>query len=151
MKVRKRFFFEKKNQKTFTTIGLIFTATFAQAATVQVSVHDVRNDHGRVLVAICERADFLRPHCPYKGSAPAQPGTVIVSIKSVPPGLYAAEAFHDENDNGHLDRSFFGLPEEGMGFSNNAPMHLGPPRFEVAAFTVSPAGATIDFSLRYRF
>jgi uncharacterized protein (DUF2141 family) len=151
MTAGQRFSFEKKNLNSFTILGLLLTAASAHAATIQVNVRDVRNDHGKILVAICERADFLRPHCPYKGSAPAHPGTVTITIKDVPAGTYAAQAFHDENNNGRLDRSFLGLPEEGMGFSNNAPMHLGPPRFETAAFTVLPTGTTINFSLRYRF
>ncbi len=125
---------------------LIFAS--AQAATVHVMVRNVHNDHGHVLVAVCARADFLRPHCPWQGSAPARLGEVRVDVAGVPPGVYAAEAFHDENDNGRLDRSFFGLPEEGMGFSRDAPMRFGPPDFGEAAFTVAgEAAATI--TLKY--
>ena len=121
----------------------------AYAATVVVGVRGVRNDHGHVMVALCTRADFLQPHCRWKGRVSATPGTVFVTIKDVPPGQYAAQAFHDENDNGTLDRNFFGLPKEAMGFSNNAPIHLGPPRFNVAAFTVGPTDLQITFTLRY--
>lgn len=121
----------------------------AQAATVVVDVRGVRNDHGVVRVALCTRADFLQPHCHWKGIAPAAHGTVRVTIRDVPPGQYAAQAFHDENGNGTLDRNFFGLPKEAMGFSNNAPMHLGPPRFNAAAFTVGAQDMQIAFALRY--
>ncbi len=121
----------------------------ARAATVLVTVADVRNDHGHVLVALCTRANFLHPHCPWRGRAPAQPGQVQVRIDNVPPGTYAAQAFHDENDNGKLERSILGLPKEAMGFSNDAPMRLGPPKFDTASFTVGPQGTTIRFSLRY--
>jgi uncharacterized protein (DUF2141 family) len=37
-----------------------------------------------------------------------------------------------------------------MGFSRDAPMRMGPPRFEDAAFPIAPAGAAIAFRLRYR-
>jgi len=117
---------------------------------VQVTVHDIRNDHGRVLVALCTRADFLRPHCAWTASAPAVVGTVTLRIDGVPPGVYAAQAFHDENSNGILDRSFLGLPEEGMGFSRDAPMRMGPPRFADAAFTVDGPVTAVDFRLGYR-
>jgi uncharacterized protein (DUF2141 family) len=121
----------------------------ASAATILVTVHGVRNDHGQVRVAICPASAFLQPKCPWFGSAPAHPGDVRVTIAQVPPGTYAAEAFHDEDDNGKLERSFFGLPEEGMGFSNDAPMHFGPPKFDAASFQVRGADAEIAFKLKY--
>jgi uncharacterized protein (DUF2141 family) len=122
----------------------------AWGASVQVTVEGVRNDHGRVLVALCTVAEFLRPHCAWKANAPAAAGTVTLRIEGVPPGTYAAQAFHDENDNGRIDRNLLGLPEEGMGFSNDAPMVFGPPRFATAAFQVTGTGAGIAFHLRYR-
>ena len=121
----------------------------ASAATVVVTVTGVRNDHGKVLVAVCSAATFLRPHCPWRGHAAAQRGQVQISIENVPPGTYAAQAFHDENDNGKLDRTLLGLPKEAMGFSNDAPMRLGPPRFDAAAFVVAAQGTAIRFALRY--
>ncbi len=120
-------------------------------ATVQIAVHDVRNNHGHVLVTLCTRADFLQPHCPWKASAPAHPGMVTLQIDGVPPGTYAAEAYHDENDNQTLDLSLLGLPEEGMGFSRDARMFFGPPRFDSASFVVTDPGAAISFGLRYKF
>jgi uncharacterized protein (DUF2141 family) len=122
----------------------------ASAATVQVTVHDVRNDHGRVLVALCTSAEFLRPRCAWNASAPAVNGTVRLRIDGVPPGTYAAQAFHDENGNGRLDRGIFGIPEEGMGFSRDAPMHMAPPRFADAEFAVIEPVTAVDFRLRYR-
>jgi uncharacterized protein (DUF2141 family) len=74
---------------------------------------------------------------------------VRIVIQNVPPGTYAAEAFHDEDDNGKLERSFFGLPEEGMGFSNDAPMRFGPPAFGAASFDVGGMDGQIRFSMRY--
>jgi uncharacterized protein (DUF2141 family) len=133
---------------SFVLLALLFSAQ-AQAATVVVSVGGVRNDHGHVLVALCTKADFLQPHCRWKGRTAASVGTVQVTLKDVPPGEYAAQAFHDENDNGVLDRNFFGMPKEAMGFSNNAPIHLGPPRFTVAAFSVGVDDVRIAFNLRY--
>jgi uncharacterized protein (DUF2141 family) len=124
--------------------------SLAWAASVQVTVQGVRNGHGSVLVALCTSAEFLRPHCAWKASTPAAAGTVTLRIDGVPPGTYAAQAFHDENGNGRLDRSLLGLPEEGMGFSRDAPMRMGPPRFEDAAFQVAPSGTAVALHLRYR-
>ncbi len=120
-----------------------------QAATVFISVTGVRNDHGSIRVALCTKAEFLHPHCAWKANAVAVQGTTELSIPNIPPGTYAAQAFHDENNNGKLDRNILGLPEEAMGFSNNAPIYFGPPRFDVAAFIVGNTDTHISFALRY--
>ncbi len=119
------------------------------AADVAVTVTGIRNDHGQVLVAVCERANFLQPHCSWMGRAAAHEGDVLVVIPGVPPGTYAAQAFHDEDANGRLERSFLGLPKEGMGFSHDAPMHFGPPQFDAASFVVGTKTVRIAFRMRY--
>jgi uncharacterized protein (DUF2141 family) len=121
----------------------------AEGAEVVVSVTGVRNAQGDVRVAICTRATFLHPHCLWGAHAQAAPGVVEVHIPDVPAGVYAAEAFHDENRNGKIDRNFLGFPTEGIGFSNNAPMHFGPPAFDAAAFKVQAPLTRISLSLRY--
>ncbi len=73
----------------------------------------------------------------------------MVTIDDVPPGLYAAQAFHDENGDGLLNRNILGLPKEAMGFSRNAPMRLGPPRFADAAFAVGDDVTRVAFTLKY--
>jgi uncharacterized protein (DUF2141 family) len=132
-------------------IGLVAMsfAVEAQAASVTVTVTGVRDSRGVVRVAICPRADFLHPHCPYFAYSPSETGVVRVTINNVPPGVYAAEAYQDANDNGILDRNWLGLPKEGMGFSNNAPMRFGPPRFDDAAFALGSGASAISFRLRY--
>ena len=129
----------------------VFFAVEAQAASVTVTVTGVRDGRGVVRVAICPRADFLHPHCPYVGRAPAETGSVVVTIGDVPPGRYAAQAYQDANDDGVLDRNWLGLPKEGMGFSNDAPMRFGQPRFHDAAFILGIGDAEISFRLRYLF
>jgi uncharacterized protein (DUF2141 family) len=131
---------------------LLLAAIFpcaVHAATVRVTVQGVRNSKGNVLVALCSRADFLHPHCPWKASVPATEGNVTVTLRDVPPGTYAAQAFHDENSNQRLDRNLLGLPREGMGFSRDAPMRFGPPGFDAASFTLGRADTHISFDIRY--
>jgi uncharacterized protein (DUF2141 family) len=132
-----------------TGLGICLGAISAHASTVLVRVTGVRNSLGHVRVAICSKAEFLKPHCGYTGKAPAATGDVLVTVVNVPPGTYAAQAFHDEKDTGRIDRSLLGLPEQGMGFSNNAKMFFGPPHFDAAAFAVTQADTKITFSLRY--
>ena len=80
---------------------LILAPATVHAATssVTVEVTNVRNDHGHVIVALCPREKFLATTCPYSASAPAHPGTTTVTIEGVPQGEWAAQSFHDENNN----------------------------------------------------
>lgn len=123
----------------------------AQAATLDVVVAGVRNAQGAVRVAICSEAQFLQPVCPHVGAVPARPGEVTVRIDNVPPGVWAAQAFHDEDGDGKIGTNLLGIPTEGLGFSNDARLLFGPPRFGDAAFQLAPAGGRIRFSLRYQF
>ena len=48
---------------------------------------------------------------------------------------YAIAIFHDKNSNNKFD-TFFSIPKEKFGFSKNARVFLGPPKFEDASFFV---------------
>jgi uncharacterized protein (DUF2141 family) len=118
-------------------------------APVVVQVANVRNTRGRVEVALCPKDKFLAKSCPYEGSAPAHPGTVTVVIEHVPPGEWAVQAFHDENGNKEIDQGLFGIPKEGVGFSRDAHIVLGPPKWRDAVFTHGAERQVIGFKLRY--
>lgn len=75
-------------------------------------------------------------------------GTTIIKLANIEPGDYAVQATYDENDNGKVDRGLFGIPKEGVGFSNDAPIRLGPPRWKDAVFTVN-ADKSVALRLRY--
>ena len=130
-------------------LAALATPAAAESGVVDVTVTGVHNDRGNVLVAVCDRATFLQPKCAYHGSAPAKPGAVLIRVTGVPAGIYAVQAYQDENGNNTLDRNFFGMPKEGMGFSRDAPMRFGPPDFNDAAVTVPASGGALSFALRY--
>lgn len=118
---------------------------------ITIEVHNVRNNHGHVLVAICPRERFLAESCPWHASEPARPGTTAVTVPGVPPGDYAVQVFQDENDNDRIDRALFGLgyPKEGVGFSRDVHIVMGPPKWQDTVFTHGPTPQTISLSLRY--
>ena len=121
----------------------------ALAADVQVSVTNVRGDRGHVRVDLCTKATWLKSDCPYSGAAPAQLGETVVTFTGVDPGEYAAQAFDDDTDGGKVHQGFLGIPREGVGFSNDAHLRLGGPRFRDAAFAVPEGGAQIRLRLHY--
>lgn len=71
-----------------------------------------------------------------------------LNITGLPPGEYAVSAIHDENDNRKLDKSFIGMPTEGVAFSNNAKIAFGPPKFEKVRFRVE-GETTQTMRMRY--
>jgi len=130
-------------------LGALVFAAATQAATLEVAVTNVLNTRGRVHVELCPEALFLKD-CTIFAEAPAQVGTTIVRIEHVPPGKYAAQAYHDENSNGKVDRGLFGIPLEGVGFSNDAKLRRRGPSFEDAAFDFGGRpGERITLRLRH--
>jgi len=123
-------------------------ATAAHAADVKVTVERVPNAHGKVHVDICDEAKFLGPDCVYDASMPAHRGRVTVTVRNVPPGRYAAVAYHDENANNDLDLNALGMPREPYGFSNEPPMLMGPPLFKDAAFEVKDQDVALTIKLK---
>lgn len=118
-------------------------------ANLTVKVEGVNGSMGHVLVAVCTEDQFLGAGCTSTGKVPAAPGAVTILLTNVAPGVYAVQAFHDENDNMDIDRSLLGFPKEGMGFSNDAPMRYGPPQFADAAITIGAEDAATSLRMRY--
>lgn len=119
------------------------------AAALVVTVHGVRNGEGRIVLAVCEEAAYPAGRCAVRTSAPAAEGAVRVTVPDVPPGTYALRVYHDENGNGQLDRNLLGIPWEGFGFGNDAPVRMTPPSFRDAAVTVGEDGLETALTLRY--
>lgn len=121
----------------------------AWAGELQVTVTNVRNDAGHVHVAVCTQNTFLTEECPIHATAAAQPGATVVVVPNAPPGTWAVQVFHDENDNEATDMNLMGIPTEGVGFSNNPSFKFGPPRWSDALFQLGEEGGRITLRLRY--
>jgi uncharacterized protein (DUF2141 family) len=130
---------------------LLFLALASDAATgsISVEVGNVRSSRGRIVVDICPQDRFLDDGCVWHGEAQARAGSTVVTIANVPPGEYAAQAFHDENASGEIDRGVFGIPKEGVGFSRNAKIAWSPPKWRDAFFVHQARAEAIRFNLRY--
>ena len=131
-------------------LALILCAQPSMAALVEVAVTGVTDTRGHVHVELCTRDTSLKETCPYQGSAPASVGATVVKIAGVPPGQYAAQVFHDENDSGTVELNALGIPTEPIGFSNDAPIHVlrRGPIFTEAAFSVEREVQRITLKLR---
>jgi uncharacterized protein (DUF2141 family) len=128
----------------------ILSPAAAWAGELTVKVDHVRNDRGAILAALydSETSFMQQPLARATFKLKATPGEVSYVFHDLPPGKYALAAFHDENDNGRLDKNLLGIPKEGYGFSNSS-ASLGPPRFSQAAFEFNGTTQTITITLHY--
>lgn len=116
-----------------------------------VEVKDLRNDKGRVAVALFDSAeDFPKQERAFAGKlAPIRERRAVVRFDGLRPGIYALAVLHDENQNSKMDFNFVGIPLEGYGFSNDASAPFGPPSFEAAAFRLRPRPSALPIRIRY--
>ena len=73
----------------------------------------------------------------------------VCEFSGIGPGTYAVAVFHDENSNGKLDTNFLGIPREGVGASNGARGHLGPPKFDAATFRFPGGRLDLKITINY--
>ena len=136
---------------------LLSSSALAQAQPPQenqihVEIVGLRNDKGQVLCALFSSADDF----PKKtDEAVARTTSVITNrhavcdFPGIAPGTYAVSVFHDENSNGKLDTNFMGIPREGVGASNDAKGHFGPPKFDAAAFRFPGGRLELKITINY--
>ena len=134
------------------TLGGVLAMGAAPAASdVSVTVTGLRSGKGQILACLTARPAAF-PDCRKDPQArklivPAA-GSDRLDFGMVPDGRYAISLIHDENGNGKMDKALM-IPREGFGFSRNAPVHMGPPQFDAAAFTVD--GTAVKLSIRVRY
>jgi uncharacterized protein (DUF2141 family) len=119
--------------------------------TISVAVHHLRNDQGTVVVLLFNGADgFPKQQKAFKVlTTKIVNRTATVDFNGLPAGVYGLAVFHDENSNGKMDTNFFGIPKEGVGASNGAKGHFGPPKFNDAAFPLETKTKSIDITVAY--
>lgn len=68
---------------------------------------------------------------------------------NVPYGTYAVSVFHDENNNGKLDKNFIGMPKEGVGVSNNPKIGMGGPKYDPCTFLLDLRQLELTITMKY--
>lgn len=102
-----------------------------------LQVRGLRSDKGHLMLALFDsNASFPK--------VASRSAVIAISYRSatwrVPSlalGKYAIALYHDENDNGRLDKNLLGIPREDYAFSCGAKAILGPPRWRTASFAVN--------------
>ena len=123
--------------------------TVLTAGDVRVPVTGADAQPDQVLCSLFSEADGFPGDVSRakKTRAVVQDGVPVCIFKDVPPGPHAASVLHDTNNNGRLDSSIVGYPQEPWGVSRGVRPTLRPPTFEEAAVDVPSEGATIPVTV----
>lgn len=120
-----------------------------QSAELIVQISGARSDKGTLVVSLFNKAESFPKTALRTEKIRAHKGRGHLTIRNLKPGTYAIAVAHDANNNGEMDTNQLGLPTEGFGFSNQAPVVFGPPKFEAASFPVRKAVTKTHIKLRY--
>jgi uncharacterized protein (DUF2141 family) len=116
-----------------------------------VRFEGLRSSKGLIRACMTRNPAFY-PDCEkdpaaFKMSVAAQTGAMM-EISNVPPGDYALVVLHDENSNAKVD-TMLGIPREGVGFSRNAPIRFGPPKWDAVKMHVQSGPSDTRVKIKY--
>jgi uncharacterized protein (DUF2141 family) len=129
----------------------LLASTPLYAATLTVTVSDIRSEVGNLNLAIYDNDDD------WLGDGAVEKRSLVISehidngnvvtVFELEPGEYAISVHHDDNDNGKMDTNFIGIPKEPIGLSNGAVAKFGPPKYKNAVFTLGKDGVKMPIKL----
>lgn len=126
---------------------------FADGATVHVTVRGLESEVGRLSYLVFdENGGFPqeRESAVAGGVVQIDGESVEFTVADLAFGRYAISVLHDEDGDLEMKTGVFGVPREGFGFSKDAPLRFGPPRFEDAAIVVFEPVHRETITMRYR-
>jgi uncharacterized protein (DUF2141 family) len=133
-----------------------FAAADVAQATVALSFGGLKGAAGKVCISVFKGGDGFPESASaaiYTGCSPADAASGPV-LQLEPGQSYGIAAFHDENDNGSLDKKPFGplkVPAEGYGFSRNPGFKPGAPEYSEVEFTPAAGVSQQNIDMTYLF
>lgn len=116
---------------------------------IRVVITGFDSDEGKAAIALSNSAETFLTRNVVKGVTVAITGGQAEYVfEDLPFGTYAVAVYHDENDNGEMDKNFLGIPTEDYGFSNNARGTFGPPGFDQAKFQLESSEITVEIVVK---
>ncbi|ATD01432.1 DUF2141 domain-containing protein [Pseudoalteromonas spongiae] len=138
------------NFLTLSTLSLSLFILPVSAQTVQFNIEGIQHDKGKLYIQLFKgENNFKKGEAHNVAIVNAKKGKLTVTFNDVEPGDYAIRYFHDENSNRDFDNNMFGMPIEGYGFSNNAPVNFGPPSYQQMTFMVSDVAVINSSTVNY--
>lgn len=119
---------------------------------LKVVVTNFKNNSGQAAFFLFNSGDAFPNHTEkalLSGYIKIAGNTAEYTFTNIDMVTYAVYVFHDEDKNKALKTNFLGMPKEGIGVSNNAKGHFGPPKYDDAKFNFNKPAQTISISLSY--
>lgn len=122
-----------------------------EKASLFIEIDNVQSTSGVIWVGVYDSSDaFLdKEKAILKRVEINQPGSVSLLVPDLSYGDdYAIAVLHDLNNNGDLDRNFFGIPTEPFAFSGHIQSSWRAPRFEEVKFRFDPTHNSLKLQLK---
>ncbi len=118
---------------------------------IKVKISKIKNKKGTIYLKLCKYSK----HFPKKKNVLKELSIsnldskiATTTFKNIPKGKYAVTIHHDQNNNKKVGTNFLGIPNEGLGVSNNAKGFMGPPSFKDASFNLNK-DKTLNIRIKY--
>ena len=136
-----------------TFLVLIYGSFFYGQMSLTIEIDEFRNPkEGNILIAIfTDQLNFKNDISLKNWTVPKEKlikGVFKETVK-LPLGEYGIAILDDEDINGKMSYSFFGIPKEGYGFSDFNHSGFKKPMFSDFKFSVSDSTHMIRIKLRY--
>ena len=141
-----------KQSAVFVLLVLMLLPFATYAEKIQVNIKGIRNLKGTIRIAVFKDNESFKREEPFKTIEVKKRGLFKGSLNcsfDLPTGIFALALLDDENDNELMDKSFFGIPEEGFGFSNYEHTGIFAPVFNDFKFFVKKGINKIKMTLKY--
>ncbi|PKB17842.1 DUF2141 domain-containing protein [Flavobacterium sp. 5] len=123
--------------KLFSVILLsICSVGYTQSSNLTINVSGLKNNTGLLTAELYNSKEKFLKTSYKKDSTPIKSNSATVIFTDIPKGEYTVMVYHDENNNGKLDKNFIGMPKEPVACSNNAKGFMGPPKYEETKFKI---------------
>lgn len=122
-----------------------------QSSNLTVQIDNIESTSGVIWVGVYDSADtFLdKDKAILKRVEIRHSGSLSLRISNLSYGKdYAVAVLHDINNNGDLDRNFFGIPTEPFAFSGRIQSSWRAPRFDEVKFRINHYNQTLRLHLK---
>lgn len=129
----------------------VFSFASAQSS-MKINVEGLREVKGQLMVFVFNNADDFptkKDHAVFSKKVPVSGASMEIIFEGVSAGTYGVAVYHDENMNDKMDRSWYGMPTEGYGASNDAKGTLGPPKFDDAKLEFNESQKSVKIIIHY--
>ncbi|CAB5499239.1 hypothetical protein BTHERMOSOX_333 [Bathymodiolus thermophilus thioautotrophic gill symbiont] len=132
-------------------LSLSLISSLSYATNIEVNVSNIKPIAGKLFIALDTKDTYNKDdksNSVFSVKKNISSFSHKITIHNVNPGTYALSVFHDIDNDDKLSTNFFGVPNEGYGFSNNVVGNFGKPTFKETSFVIDDKQETVNFNVK---